>query len=68
MKKNGLNNLWRAYDVLKFLWKSDCAPIYIMDNHWTAAWCWMQECNTKKSTTSRIGQLLYHYLLKNFER
>ncbi len=34
-----------AFYLLKFLWKSDNAPIYIMDNHLAAAWCWMQECN-----------------------
>lgn len=44
IKKEYLNNLWGASDNLKFLWKSDDAPIYIMDNHLAAAWCWMQEC------------------------
>lgn len=44
IKKEYLNNLWGASDILKFLWKSDDAPIYIMDNHLAAAWCWMQEC------------------------
>ena len=46
VKKNDFNNLRGTYDVLKFLWKSDNAPIYIMDNHLAAAWCWMQECIT----------------------
>lgn len=27
-----------------FLWKDDKLPIYISDNHLTAAWCWLQEC------------------------
>ena len=30
---------------LNFLWKADRLPLYIMDNHLAAAWCWMQECN-----------------------
>ena len=29
---------------LNLLWKSDKLPLYIMDNHLAAAWCWMQEC------------------------
>ena len=33
---------------LNFLWKSDNAPIYIMDNHLAAAWCWMQECSSEE--------------------
>lgn len=32
-----------------FLWKSDISPIYVMDNHLCAAWCWMQECHSKES-------------------
>lgn len=27
-----------------FVWKDENLPIYIMDNHLSAAWCWMQEC------------------------
>ena len=27
-----------------FVWKSDRWPVYVMDNHLAAAWCWMQEC------------------------
>ena len=46
VKKEDLDNLSGAHDLLKFLWKSDNAPIYIMDNHLAAAWCWMQECYT----------------------
>lgn len=45
IKKADWNNLKGAHTELKFLWKSDKAPIYIMDNHLAAAWCWMQECN-----------------------
>ena len=33
-----------AVDTI-FIWESDNHPIYIMDNHLAAAWCWMQECN-----------------------
>ena len=40
-----LDNLGKYITGLNFLWKSDNAPIYIMDNHLAAAWCWMQECN-----------------------
>ncbi len=39
MKKKSLNK-----DTI-FIWKSDNHPIYVMDNHLAAAWCWMQECN-----------------------
>lgn len=38
------NNIGKYCTHLNFLWKSDKAPIYIMDNHLAAAWCWMQEC------------------------
>lgn len=48
VKKEDLNNLKGAYDVLKFLWKSNDVPIYIMDDHLAAAWCWMQECKTSE--------------------
>ena len=48
VKKEELKNLSGAYDVLKFLLKSNSVPIYIMDNHLAAAWCWMQECNTNE--------------------
>ena len=48
VKKDDLDNLSGARELLKFLWKSDNAPIYIMDNHLAAAWCWMQECNTEE--------------------
>ena len=27
-----------------FVWRCDYRPIYVMDNHLAAAWCWMQEC------------------------
>lgn len=30
---------------LNFLWKAEDIPLYVMDNHLAAAWCWMQECN-----------------------
>lgn len=33
-----------AFNAL-FLWRSDICPIYVMDNHLCAAWCWLQECN-----------------------
>lgn len=32
------------FDNVVFLWKSDELPVYVSDNHLTAAWCWMQEC------------------------
>lgn len=31
-----------------FLWKDDSLPIYIMDNHLAATWCWLQECDPKE--------------------
>ena len=33
-----------AFDTI-FVWKSGRWPVYVMDNHLAAAWCWMQECN-----------------------
>lgn len=36
------------YKDVVFLWKSDELPIYVSDNHLTAAWCWLQECNPKE--------------------
>ena len=36
VKKEDLNNLRDARNLLKFLWKSNNAPIYIMDNHLAA--------------------------------
>lgn len=48
IQKEDLCNMWGAHEVLKFLWKSNKAPIYIMDNHLAAAWCWMQECDTNE--------------------
>ena len=39
-----------SYDThLNFLWKADGLPLYIMDNHLAAAWCWMQECSSEES-------------------
>ena len=29
-----------------FVWKDDTLPIYIMDNHLSASWCWIQECDS----------------------
>lgn len=31
-----------------FLWKDDKRPIYVSDNHLTAAWCWLQECEPNR--------------------
>lgn len=42
---NNYRELSSHFDKLIFLWKSENAPIYVMDNHLAAAWCWMQECN-----------------------
>ena len=41
-----LDNLGKKCTYLNYLWKCDHAPIYIMDNHLAAAWCWMQECSS----------------------
>ena len=32
-----------------FLWKNDDKKIYIMDNHRSALWCWLQEIDLKKN-------------------
>lgn len=32
-----------------FLWKDDKRPIYVSDNHLTAAWSWLQECSPNES-------------------
>ena len=37
-----------AFDTV-FLWKSKKHPIYVMDNHLCAAWCWLRECNPSSS-------------------
>ena len=37
-----------AVDAI-FLWKSDNHPIYVMDNHLCATWCWLQECDFHSS-------------------
>lgn len=29
--------------VLNFLWKDDARPVYVMDNHLGAIWCWLRE-------------------------
>lgn len=40
----------RSADIhLNFLWKADGLPLYVMDNHLAAAWCWMQECDPNES-------------------
>ena len=49
--KNTTNEILhqRSYDVhLCFLWRADDIPLYVMDNHLAAAWCWMQECNPEE--------------------
>ena len=45
-----------------FLWKSETAPLYIMDNHLSAAWCWMQECD--KEETYNFMHIDHHEDLK----
>lgn len=35
-------------DNVLFLWRCDTQPIYVMDNHLAAAWCWLQECNSEE--------------------
>lgn len=32
-----------------FVWKADGLPIYIMDNHRTALWCWYKEIDIKNN-------------------
>ena len=32
-----------------FLWRSKIFPLYVMDNHLAAAWCWLQECNPNEN-------------------
>lgn len=32
-----------------FVWKADGLPIYIMDNHRVALWCWYQEMNNENN-------------------
>jgi len=32
-----------AATTLNFVWRHDTRPIYIMDNHRAALWCWMRE-------------------------
>ncbi len=46
VNNNYLENLSKYCTQLNFLWKSDYAPIYIMDNHLAAAWCWMHDCSS----------------------
>jgi hypothetical protein len=29
--------------VLNFLWQADGKPVYVMDNHLAALWCWLRE-------------------------
>lgn len=43
-KANTTNNS-SSVTNLNLLWRSDRLPIYFMDNHLAAAWCWMQECD-----------------------
>lgn len=47
--RNKFTNFGKYHTCLNFLWKSDDVPIYIMDNHLAAAWCWMQECDTNEA-------------------
>ena len=41
-----LKNLGKCCTYVNFLWKADNVPIYIMDNHLAAAWCWLNECKS----------------------
>ena len=44
LPKDFMNKCSFAFDTI-FVWRSEKWPVYVMDNHLTAAWCWMQECN-----------------------
>lgn len=45
-----------------FLWQSE--KVFVMDNHKSALWCWMQACNTKKSYN--FMHIDRHYDLQDF--
>lgn len=56
--------LYKGNDYIKnnnidsiFLWNADNAPIYIMDNHRCALWCWEQELNSLSTEPSKIHLL-----------
>ncbi len=36
-------------DQLNFLWKDDVRPVYVMDNHLGALWCWLRELRPNES-------------------
>jgi hypothetical protein len=40
-----------GYGQLNFLWKDPDRPIYIMDNHLGALWCWLRELRLDDSYT-----------------
>lgn len=44
IQEDYVHKLSFAFNV-NFLWRSEIRPIYVMDNHLAAAWCWLQECN-----------------------
>lgn len=48
LPKDFLNRHSFFCDII-FLWKCEAFPLYIMDNHLAAAWCWMQECSPNES-------------------
>ncbi len=48
-----------GYGRLNFLWKDDRRPIYIMDNHLAALWCWLRE--VKPDELYRLIHVDYHW-------
>lgn len=48
-----------GYGHLNFLWKDDKRPIYIMDNHLAALWCWLQEI--KPEELYRLIHIDHHW-------
>lgn len=44
---------------VNFLWKDDHRPIYVMDNHRCALWCWLQEVSTVE--TYSLIHLDFHW-------
>src|ERR1041385_2164527 len=36
-----------GHSTLNFLWKDDARPIYVMDNHRGALWCWLRELRSE---------------------
>ncbi len=52
------------YCALHLLWKDDAAPIYIMDNHRAALWCWMNSLRREDRYT--FFHLDFHWDLSGY--